>query len=131
MNQVLFTIQIIAQVAWGVTCFYNSPHHLLLFGLNFILAAAAMASNIAADKGQTIFFSIYFAFLVIPIFFVLYTSISEVFESIALVLQNFGSATSAPLLDNPIESSFLTLKNYVISMLIAPGFRLLSWLIRS
>jgi len=68
---------------------------------------------------------------VIPIFFVLYTSISEVFESIALVLQNFGSATSAPLLDNPIESSFFTLKNYVISMLIAPGFRLLSWLIRS
>jgi len=55
LNQVLFTIQIIAQVAWGVTCFYNSPHHLLLFGLNFILAAAAMASNIAADKGQTIF----------------------------------------------------------------------------
>lgn len=96
-----------------------------------MLAAAALASIIAADKTQTIFFSIYFAFLVIPIFFVLYTSISEVFESIALVLQTLVNAGSVPLLDNPLESNFIVVKNYVISMLIAPAFRLLSWLIQS
>lgn len=130
MSHVLFTIQFFAQIAWGVICFYNSPYHLLLFGLNFTLAAAALASIIATDKTQTIFFSIYFAFLVIPIFFVLYTSISEVFESIAFVLQTLVNAGSVPLLDNPLESNFIVVKNYVISMLIAPAFRLLSWLIQ-
>lgn len=130
MNQVLFTIQIVAQLTWGVSCFYNSDHHLLLFGLNFVLAAAALASNIAADKAQSVFFSIYFAFIIIPIFFVFYSSLSTVFESIALVLQNFGSATSSPLLDNPMQSSLIALKDYVISMLIAPVFRLLSWLLK-
>jgi len=47
---------------------------------------------------------------VIPIFFVLYTSISEVFESIALVLQTLVNAGSVPLLDNPLESNFIVVK---------------------
>jgi hypothetical protein len=129
LNQALFTIQIIGQIAWGVTCFFNSPHNLLLFGLNFALAAITLASNITADKEETLFFTIYFAFWVIPVFFMIYSSLAGVFETVSLILQSIGGNGATPLLDNPLDVNFVALKNYLISMLIAPVFRFMNWLL--
>lgn len=129
MNQALFTIQILGQIAWGISCFFYSTHNLLLLGLNLVLAGVTLASNITADKEEALFFTVYFALWVIPVFLMIFSSLAGVFEALSLIFDSIGDGGAMPLLDNPLMVDFLALKNYLISMLIAPVFRAMNWLL--
>jgi len=129
LNRVLFTIQIIGQLAWGVVCFLYSPNNLLLFGLNLALAGVTISSNITADKEEVLFFTVYIAFWVIPAFLMIFSSVAGIFETLSLVFQKVGGDSENPRFDNLITMDVLVLKNYLISMLIAPAFRLINWIL--
>jgi hypothetical protein len=100
----------------------------MLFGLNLALAGMTVISNITADKEEILFFTAYFALWVIPAFLMIYSSITGFFEFLSLILQTISSDSVNPVFDNPITMDILVLKNYLISMLIAPTFRLVNWL---
>ncbi|OZA08757.1 MAG: hypothetical protein B7X97_05180 [Methylotenera sp. 17-45-7] len=131
VNQVLFTIQIIGQTAWGISCFFYSTHNLLLLALNLGLAGVTLASNITTDREEALFFSVYFACWIIPVFLMIFSSLAGVFEALGLILDSIGDGVAMPLLDNPLMVDFLALKNYLISMLIAPAFRVMNWLLNA
>ena len=129
MNHVLLTIQIIGQLAWGIVCFLYSPNNLLLLGLNIALAGITISSHITADKEEVLFFTAYFAFWIIPAFLMIFSSVAGIFENLSLILQKVSGASENPLFDNLITMDVLVLKNYLISMLIAPAFRLINWIL--
>ncbi len=129
MNRDLLIIQIIGQLAWGIVCFLYSPHNLLLFGLNIALAGITITSHITADKVEVLFFTAYFAFWVIPAFLMIFSSVAGIFETLSLILQKVSGANANPLFDNLLTMDMLVLKNYLISMLIAPIFRLINWIL--
>lgn len=125
MNHLLLAIQILGQITWGFFCFLDSPDSFILLGVNLTLAGVTAISTITGDKKEFLFSTVYFALWVIPAFILIYTSLSGIFEALNAALQNAGKSTPS-LLDNPLTMSMNTLKDYFISMMIAPAFRLLN-----
>lgn len=130
MNHALLPIQILGQLAWGIICFLDAPHNFILLGLNVTLASVTILSAITSDKEEFLFFTVYFALWIIPALFLVYSSLGSLFEMLTLALQNAGACTPS-LLDNPIAMSMNMLKDYLISMMIAPAFRLINILFKA
>lgn len=101
-----------------------------MLGLNVTLASVTILSAITSDKEEFLFFTVYFALWIIPALFLIYSSLGSLFEMLTLALQNAGARTPS-LLDNPIAMSMNMLKDYFISMMIAPAFRLINILFKA
>ena len=129
MNYLLLAIQILGQIAWGFICFFESPDSFILLGVNLTLAGSTAISTTTGDKKELLFFTVYFALWGIPIFFLIYSSLTGLFEVLNSALQNAGNSTPS-LLDNPLAMSMNMLKDYFISMMIAPAFRLINRLLK-
>lgn len=125
MNHAFLVIQILGQLAWGIICFLDSPHNFTLLGLNLTLAGVAALSTITGDKEEFLFFTVYFALWVFPALFLIYSSLSGLFETLSSALENAG-APNPSLFDNPLTMSMEMLKDYLISMMIAPASRLIN-----
>lgn len=122
-------IQILGQITWGVVCFLESPDSLILLGVNLTLAGATVLSATTGDKKELLFFTVYFALWVIPALFLIYSSLNGLFEALNSALQNAGNSTPS-LLDNPLAMGINVLKDYFISMMIAPAFRMINMLFK-
>lgn len=129
MNHLLLAIQILGQVTWGVVCFLESPDSFILLGVNLTLAGATALSATTGDKKELLFFTVYFALWVTPALFLIYSSLAGLFETLNLALQNAGKSTPS-LLDNPLAMGINVLKDYFISMMIAPAFRMINMLFK-
>ncbi len=130
MNHALLPIQVLGQLAWGIICFLDAPHNFILLGVNLTLAGVTAISAITSDKEEFLFFTVYFALWVIPALFLIFSSLGGLFETLNSALQNAGAHTPS-LLDNPLAMSISMLKDYFISMMIAPAFRLINILFKA
>jgi hypothetical protein len=129
LNHLLLAFQILGQISWGIICFLEAPNNFILLGVNLTLAGATALSSITGDKKEYLFFTVYFALWIIPAFFLIYSSLSGLFDTLYSALQNAG-VSSPSRLDNSLSMSVNMLKDYFIYMLIAPAFRLISLLFR-
>jgi hypothetical protein len=123
LNPYLLLAQLICQFAWGIYCFFYSPHNIMLSFLNVALIVITIASHLAPNSDELLFQRAYLATWVIPAFIVALSSLTGLFEIENLALAKAGAPTITPPIEGSSAAYSVAFHNYLISQLMLPAFR--------
>jgi hypothetical protein len=127
LNLYLLVAQLICQFSWGVYCFLHSPHNIMLSLLNVALIVITVASHLAPDSEELLFQRAYLAAWVVPAFILALSSLTGIFEMENLALAKAGVPPITPPIEGTSAAYSTAFRNYLISQLILPTFRIINW----
>lgn len=122
---ITYIIQAVLQIAWGVVCYFYSPHNIILVAVSVALLVYTVASKFFQDK-ELIVTRLYLATWVIPAAYLAFASMANI--------MHFYTLAGVPQAQLPLQGTsheyIVALKNYFIAQLIPPVFRCVRWVLK-